>query len=379
MIHSTNSHGPVMSRRSVLGVAAAGLGTMALAGCGGSGGTSGAATAAETVEGAFDAQGAELVVSTWGFNSDQVRELVYAPFEKAYNCKVVDEQGNNGERLAKLEQKPEDYDVVQLSDYYMEQAISKGLIATVDRSKLTNMDGLYDKVKSPNGDDYAPAYTMNRIGIVYDTATVSKPITSWADLWRDDLKGLVTIPDYTTTAGPMMLDMASKVLGQELTAENADAAFKKLAELKPNIVKFFTKSSDVVNMFNQGEVSVAVVQDFSSQSILEASDDFQWVDPSEGTWGSVNVTDVSAKAKNPDLALAFVNYKLAKDSQQRALDFGDGPTRPDVELTDEQKKSMVSGQDVVDTMEFPDLKLLLANTQQWADKWNKELNTSSAK
>ena len=38
MIHSTNSHGPVMSRRSVLGVAAAGLGTMALAGCGGWGG-----------------------------------------------------------------------------------------------------------------------------------------------------------------------------------------------------------------------------------------------------------------------------------------------------------------------------------------------------
>ena len=59
-----------------------------------------------------------------------------------------------------------------------------GLFQTVDRSKLPNLDGVYEMAKAPMG-DYGPAYTLGRVGIVYDSAQVSEPLTSWADLWRE--------------------------------------------------------------------------------------------------------------------------------------------------------------------------------------------------
>ena len=30
-------------------------------------------------------------------------------------------------------------------------------------------------------------------------------MTSWGDLWRDDLKNQITLPGITTTAGPTMV------------------------------------------------------------------------------------------------------------------------------------------------------------------------------
>lgn len=372
--HSTTA--PALTRRSLLGLAAASAATFALAGCD-DGASEATQEAAAQVEGAFDAGGAELVISTWGFNSEQKRELVFAPFEQAYNCTITVEEGNNGERLSKIEQRPDAYDVIQLSDYYMEQAIEKGLIAPVDKDALTNLDGIYEKARTPNGEEYGPAFTINRIGIIYDSSVVTEPITSWADLWRDDLAGKVTIPDFSATAGPWMLNVAAAQLGEELSADNAEAAIDKLAEMKGNIVKFFTSSSDVVNMFNQGEVAVAVIQDFSSQTLLESSDSIVWVDSAEGTWGGTNVTDVCAQSKNPELAMAFVNYTLDKNVQQRNVETGDAPTRPDVTLADEQAASLVYGQDQVDSITLPDLKLLLENRDSWQAMWNNVLNTSA--
>lgn len=367
-----------MTRRSMLGLMAGAASTMALAGCDTDSESDSAATSADTeIEGAFDAGGAELVISTWGFNSDQKRELVFAPFEKAFNCTITTDEGNNGDRLAKIQQQPDAYDVIQLSDYYMQQAIDAGLIAGVSADELSNYDALYDKAKTPNGEGYGPAYTFTRLGIVYDKSVITEPITSWADLWRSDLAGKLTIPDFSTTAGPWMLNIAAGQLGQELTEDNAQAAMDKLAELKPNLVKIYSKSSDVVNMFNQGEVSCAVILDFSSLTIQQASDDFVWVDPKEGTWGSTNVSDVSAKSAHADLAKAFINYTLDKDEQTRNAQTGDAPTRPDVELSEDEAKGLTYGESVVDSIQLPDLELLIENKAAWQSMWNNQLNTNA--
>ena len=380
-----NMTSPSVTRRSMLGIMAVAGMTTALVGCGSSSDGSSSTDSSSSGEsesaipGAYDAGGAELVISTWGFNSEENREYVFAPFEKAFNCTITTDEGNNGARLTKLQQTPDAYDVVQFSDYFMQSAIAGDLIAEVDQSVLAdNLEHVYEQAKAPNGETYGPAFTFNRLGIIYDESAISDPITSWADLWRDDLVGQITIPDFSTTAGPWMLNIAADQLGVTLSEDNAEQCIQKLAEMKQNIVTFYSTSSDVVNMFNQGEVSVAVLQDFSSQAIQAASDDFVWVDPTEGTWGGTNVTGISKSSKNYDLAMAFVNYTIDKDMQQRDVNVGNAPTRDDVTLTDEQAKSMTYGKDVVDTIQMPDLQLLLDNRSNWQDLWNTELNTSAS-
>ena len=125
---NSNNLNPQVTRRSMLGLAALAGSALALSGCDTDSDSDASSTGTDaTIEGAYDSNGAQLVISTWGFNSDQKRELVFEPFEKAFNCTITVEEGNNGDRLAKIQQKPESYDIIQLSDYYMQQAIDAGL------------------------------------------------------------------------------------------------------------------------------------------------------------------------------------------------------------------------------------------------------------
>lgn len=75
---------------------------------------------------------------------------------------------------------------------------------------------------------------------------------------------MVSIPEITTTFGPAMVYMASDHAGVDIKSDNGEAAFAALAELKPNLVKTYAKSSDLINMFTSGEVAVAVVGEFQA-------------------------------------------------------------------------------------------------------------------
>ena len=133
----------------------------------------------------------KLVVSTWGFNEDFFRSEIYAPFEKENNVEIVLDTGNNADRLNKLRQGNSDVDVIFLSDYYAQQGIEDNVFETIDSSKLTNLDNIYETAKAPLGEEYGPAYTIAQFGIAYNPDEVAKPVASWKDLWSADLKGKI--------------------------------------------------------------------------------------------------------------------------------------------------------------------------------------------
>ena len=195
----------------------------------------------------------ELVISTWGFAEDFFRKELYKPFEERNNVKIVLEIGNNGERLSKIQQGSSKVDLIYLSDYYAQQGIKADLFEKIDRSNIPNIEEIYDAAKAPLGEDYGPAYTIGQLGIVYNPKETDLKITSWKDLWNPELAKKITIPGITTTSGPMFLDAASRVAGHETF--NEDAAFEKLKEINPNIVKEYGKTSEFVNMFAQGEIA----------------------------------------------------------------------------------------------------------------------------
>jgi putative spermidine/putrescine transport system substrate-binding protein len=103
-------------------------------------------------------------------------------------------------------------DIAYFTDAYSQIGIEEGLFQPVDRAKLPNLAGVYDIGKAPQG-DYGPAYTVGRVGIIYDTAKIKTPIASWNDLWREDLKGQLSLPGITTTSGPMVVVIASQHAG----------------------------------------------------------------------------------------------------------------------------------------------------------------------
>ena len=160
------------------------------------------------------AQNKTLTISWWGFNGDKLEEIILKPFRAQCGCELVFETGNNADRLNKIKIRGgSGVDVVYLTDSYSQIGIQEGLFQPVDRAKIPNINGIYELAREPQG-KFGPAYTIGRVGIIYDSAKVSSPITSWNDLWREDLKRRVSLPGITTTAGPMTVLVAARQGGR---------------------------------------------------------------------------------------------------------------------------------------------------------------------
>lgn len=314
----------------------------------------------------------KLVISTWGFSEDFFNEDVYAPFEEEHNVDIVVETGNNAERLNKIRQGNSDVDLVYLSDYYAQQGVDDGLFEELDSSKLTNLDKIYDAAKTPNGEGYGPAYTIGQFGIAYNPEMVKGSVTSWKDLWNAEWESNVAIPGITTTTGPMFLDAASKVSGNDSFSE--DAAFKQLDALKPNIVNEYNQTSEFVNMFGQGEIAGGPIMEMYFSSLKEAVPEAEFVTPEEGGYAVMNTVNVVKDSDQKELAEEFINYQLSTEVQEKTAKAKvDSPVNTEVVLSDEEQEGVTYGEDVIEKLNVLPADFLVENSKQWIDRWNKEV------
>ncbi len=330
------------------------------------------AAAGETADAsaAQDFAGQTLTISTFSFNAELLQKNIYDPFMEQTGAKLVVETGKNAERVTKIEESPENYDVVVISDSFAAQLGNDGILGSIDRSKIANLDSIYDVAKAPMGEEYGPAYTFNRLGIVYDPSMIDVEIKSFADLWNPELKDCIAVPDITTTSGVLFYYATAAAFG--LTpGQDDDAIFAKLEELKPNVVKTWTSANDTITMLNQGEASVAALLDYSYTTAKQANPDYVWVSPSEGNFACFNMLNITKDCKNKDLAEAFINFYLSKDVQQAdALDGVDAPVNTEVELTEEQAANFTYGQEMVDSLVLPDWSLITEKKADWINRWN---------
>ena len=314
--------------------------------------------------------GQTLTISTFSFNAELLQKNVYDPFEAATGAKLVVDTGRNPERVTKIVESPEDYDVVIIGDMFVDQLREAGVLETFDSSKLSNISGIYENARAPMGEGYGPAYTFNRLGIVYDSAFCDVEIKSIADLWNPELAGSIAVPEMTTTSGPLFYYATAAAFGLE-PGKDDEAIFAKLAELKPNVVKTWTSANDTITMLNQGEISVAVLLDYSYTTAKNANPDYIWVDPAEGSFSGYNMINIIKGSKNKELAEAFINFYLSYEVQNaNALDGVDAPVRMDVVLTEDQVGSFVYGADEVAKLVLPDWSLIAEHQANWINSWN---------
>ena len=314
--------------------------------------------------------GQTLTISTFSFNAELLQKNIYDPFMEQTGATLVVDTGRNAERVTKIIETPDAYDVVIIGDMFVKQLMDAGVIDTFDSSALTNLDALYECARAPMGAEYGPAYTFNRLGIVYDSAYCGVEIKSIADLWNPELEDSIAIPDMTATTGPMFYYATAEAFG--LTpGQDDEAIFAKLAELKPNVVKTYTSANDTITMLNQGEISVAVLLDYIYTTAKNANPDYVWVDPVEGSFAGYNMLNIIKGSEVKDLATAFIDFYLSHEVQlAEALDGVDSPVRTDVELTAEQAANFTFGEEIISGLKFPDWNVISANQADWIASWN---------
>lgn len=313
-----------------------------------------------------------LVIATWPANIDIITANVFTPFEEAHNCKIVVDTCNNSERFAKLSENPDDFDVVYFSDFYVKQAIKADLLLPFDASRVEGIEDLYDFCQNPN-EGYGPGYTVTGFGILYDPTAFDYPITSWKQLWNEDVMPNLALPDITVTSGPYMVEVAGKVAGVD-PAEDEEPAFALIKELSENGAIFYNGSGDLISKFELGEVAVAVCQDFDASSIRAAKEGLEYVIvPEEGSYLGINQVNITKNCENVDLAYEFISWLISYDVQyEDAVDKVEAPANMKVELTAEESNGMCYGE-AVKISDAPNWDLYNERNDAWILRYNEEI------
>ncbi|MBS4949829.1 MAG: extracellular solute-binding protein, partial [Granulicatella adiacens] len=138
--------------------------------------------------------------------------------------------------------------------------------------------------------------------------------------------------------------------------------------------KTYSKSSDLANMFQAGEVQVAVVVDFAIPTVQKANSNVVSVVPESGTYANYNTVNIVKDAKNKENAYKYVNFRIGAENQAvKAKSLSEAPVNKDVKLADNEVKTMTYG-DVAKRAKTVDFKLVNENLKSWIDQWNKILN-----
>jgi len=191
--------------------------------------------------------------------------------------------------------------------------VEAGLVQPIDTSKLKNWpDVLPDMAKSGqfNGKQYFVPWEWGYDSIIARTDKVKKIPASWADLWEPEYAGHLSIPD----AAENVQISTAVALGFDpwhTTPEQDEAIKQKLIALKPNILTYWTDSTELNQLLASGDVWVASgVWPETYASLSKDGIAVEYIQPKEGWLGWVCGYAISSQAKDVELAHAYLDALL---------------------------------------------------------------------
>ncbi|TPW32957.1 ABC transporter substrate-binding protein [Pararhizobium mangrovi] len=318
------------------------------------------------------AQEKTLTISVYAFAQDAYNRILYKPFEEKCGCKLVVETGNSAERLAKMEAN-KNAPVVDMAVMSMADALTaarRGLVQKIDTSKLDNYDKLYDLAKDPNGDGMSVGYTFYATSIAYRSDKMD--IKSWQDLLSDKVVGNIAFPNISTNQGPPALYMLGLSMGTN--APDLKKPIEAVGKHAGDIVTFYNRSSQLVQLFQQGEIWAAPIGRFAWEPISKLGLPIKWAKPKEGQTGGLNVMVVSKGTKNEDLALEFMDFWLSTKVQKDLADaLVDSPANKEVKVSDDVAANITYGAETAKNLKLIPAKVDLENRDRWLKEWNADV------
>jgi spermidine/putrescine-binding protein len=199
--------------------------------------------------------------------------------------------------------------------------VNDGLAAEIDTSKLKNwskVPAAFQKIGQYNGKQYCVAWDWGFTSILYRTDKVPAPITSWSALTDPTYAGHISMWDD----GPGAVTVSSYIHGYDetnITAQQlADIKAEWIAQAKLNRT-YWHVAGDLPPLFTSGEVTVAYAWQGDYATLIGAGVPVAYADPTEGRNSWVGVYCINAKSPNYDLALKFIDEKLAQKTSENLV------------------------------------------------------------
>ncbi|MFD1910865.1 ABC transporter substrate-binding protein [Halodurantibacterium flavum] len=192
----------------------------------------------ETIPDAWKGSG-EVVVVTWGgIGTEMQRAAWFEPFERLCGIRVVEAIGPDPARLkAMVDTGTVEWDICQIGRGTMIELMAQGdYLEPIDYSLVE--DGVTDDFRSEHGLDIVSYAQM----IAYRTDVFPEGPTGWADFFDTErFPGARSLPIATKGNVPELVGalLADGVPMDQVYPIDIDRAIAKLAEIKPEIVKWW--------------------------------------------------------------------------------------------------------------------------------------------
>lgn len=248
-----------------------------------------------------------LNVFNW---SNYVAPETIPEFEKEFGVRVrYAVYESNEAMLARVLSGNSGWDVVFPTHSYVEPMGKMGLLAELDHSRLPNLAHLAPPFRSPEWDPelrWSVPYMWGGTGIAYNRAVVPAPV-SWADLWRKDLAGRLTMLDDPFE----VLGACLKKLGFSLNSTNDRelrlAAREAIAQKR--LLRAYL-NAEVRDQLVAGDVLAAQLWATTAQQAMDVSPQLAFVYPSEGFGLYADTAAILRESRHKELAHEFLNYLL---------------------------------------------------------------------
>jgi len=275
------------------------------------------------------------VVSVWGGSwKDMVADIVAKKFTADTGVAVEFITGGTIDRLnkAKLAKDTPESDITLTTSHVGWLYATDGLYETLDLKKVPNAVNLVEEAKlSPyHIGTWAYVYTIGYRSDLVKGMTFE----SWADLWKPEMKGMISVPDFD----PSHVIAVSALLSGG-SAADWEKGQARLIALKPNFKAFYTNDAQSQQLIANGETPVQIMLSMNAHYMIKEGVPIKLVIPKEGAVLGIDSVGIMKGSKNVENAYKFVNTLLDPQVQARIAEFKKGsPTVTNAKLDPETAK-----------------------------------------
>ncbi len=344
---------------------------------GGSAATSVAATGSTAASASAVVKGQTMAIAIWGGPfSKTIREAILPDFEKDHGIRVAIEEGITADALAKIRtarEKPQ-HTIIGIDDQFVPEVKAEGLVVQLTPHDVSNMKDMYPQYIVEEG--YGVGAAVSWFSPAYNSDKIKTDPGTWAALWDPAYKGRVIMVSLKAGTGIMQFLAAAAVATGKPIKEaqyDADAAFKKMKELKPNVLKISDSTVQDIPLLAQGEAWILPTPSRLAFPYKLKGAPIERLKPKEGSFMLLNtvalVKNAPLQAQGKDFINRFIALKAQLDMSKGALT---GPTNKNVEIPADLK-GLVPGPEDASQMIRPDWEFVIKNRSAWIDRWNKEI------
>ena len=249
---------------------------------------------------------------------------VLSAFEELTGIKVNYTTYDSNESLyAKLKSGGVSYDVIFPSDYMVGKMAKEGMLAELNYDNIPNFSLIDDRFKNLSYDPenkYTVPYAWGTLGIIYNSAMVEEPITSWDAMFDPKYADQVLMINNSRDAlGIALMDLNYSVNTD--SEEELRAAYDLLAQAKEAGVYQAFVMDEVFDKMETGEAAISAYYAGDYLTMLETNPDLKYVVPEEGSNWFVDAMCVLKDAENKDEAEEWINFLCSTDASLKNMDY----------------------------------------------------------